>query len=70
MYAALIVITAFITSVIVIQLTTPLAVRVGLVDRPGGHKLHDDHVPLVVVSRSTLRSFSPGSLLPVSDWAR
>ena len=47
MYAALIVITAFITSVIVIQLSTPLAVRVGLVDRPGGHKLHDDHVPLV-----------------------
>ncbi len=45
--AVLVFLVAFVTSVITIHLATPIAVRVGLVDRPGGHKLHEDHVPLV-----------------------
>jgi len=47
MYDALIFFGTFIAAVTVIQLAMPVAVKVGLVDRPGGHKLHDDHVPLV-----------------------
>ncbi len=47
MYDALIFFATFVTAVVVIQLTAPIAVKVGLVDRPGGHKLHEDHVPLV-----------------------
>ena len=47
MLSALIFLAAFVTSVAVIHLFSPVAVRIGLVDRPGGHKLHDDHVPLV-----------------------
>ncbi|RLA46835.1 MAG: undecaprenyl-phosphate alpha-N-acetylglucosaminyl 1-phosphate transferase [Gammaproteobacteria bacterium] len=37
----------FLMSVITIYLFTPVAVKVGLVDKPGGHKEHEDHVPLV-----------------------
>lgn len=40
-------IVAFASSVGMIYLARPVAIRVGLVDKPGGHKLHDDHVPLV-----------------------
>lgn len=45
--AAMIFLGAFFTGAMLIVLLKPLAVLVGLVDRPGGHKIHDAHVPLV-----------------------
>lgn len=43
----LILVLALAMSMLAIRLAMPVAARVGLVDRPGGHKQHDDHVPLV-----------------------
>lgn len=43
----LILVLALAMSMLAIRLAMPVAARVGLVDRPGGHKQHDEHVPLV-----------------------
>lgn len=45
--AAVIFLGAFFSGALLILLLRPLAARIGLVDRPGGHKIHDDHIPLV-----------------------
>lgn len=44
---AVVLFVAFVVSVVTIRVAMPLAVRVGLVDKPGGHKQHEHHVPLV-----------------------
>lgn len=38
---------ALIASALAIRMAVPVAQRIGLVDKPGGHKQHDRHVPLV-----------------------
>ena len=38
---------AYLLSALAIRMTIPAAPRIGLVDRPGGHKQHEHHVPLV-----------------------
>lgn len=47
MQVVLVIPVAFIISIGVICLATPIAIHVGLVDRPGGHKQHQHEVPLV-----------------------
>lgn len=47
MYTIPVLLAAFLTSVFAIYIVKPIAVRIGLVDKPGGHKAHDAHVPLV-----------------------
>jgi UDP-GlcNAc:undecaprenyl-phosphate GlcNAc-1-phosphate transferase len=47
MYTLPVFLVAFLASVATIVCVKPLAVYVGLVDKPGGHKAHDNHVPLV-----------------------
>lgn len=38
---------AFIATLFCIWLLNPLAIRIGLVDRPGGRKLHNSEIPLI-----------------------
>ena len=38
---------ALVASAVVIRLAIPIARRIGLVDKPGGHKAHEGQVPLV-----------------------
>lgn len=47
MYSGVVFLSSFLMSVATIYAAIPVAVRIGLVDKPGGHKLHEDHVPLV-----------------------
>jgi len=47
MYSGPVFLSSFLMSVAIIYAAMPVAVRIGLVDKPGGHKLHEDHVPLV-----------------------
>ena len=39
--------TSFLISGLFILLSLPLAIKIGLVDKPGGHKTHSDHIPVV-----------------------
>ncbi|WOJ94284.1 hypothetical protein R0135_03755 [Congregibacter variabilis] len=47
MYTLPVLFVAFLASVLTIFIAKPVAVHIGLVDKPGGHKVHDAHVPLV-----------------------
>jgi UDP-GlcNAc:undecaprenyl-phosphate GlcNAc-1-phosphate transferase len=47
MYTLPILLAAFLLSMVIIRLATPVAIKLGLVDKPGGHKLHEAHTPLV-----------------------
>ena len=47
MYTIPVLLAAFLVSVFSIYIAKPIAVRIGLVDKPGGRKTHDAHVPLV-----------------------
>lgn len=47
MYTLPVLFASFLVSMLTIWAMRPIAVRIGLVDRPGGHKAHDAHVPLV-----------------------
>ncbi len=57
---------AFFLSVVTIRVVTPIAVKVGLVDKPGGHKLHEDHVPLVGGIAIYLSVFCAWLLIPIT----
>lgn len=47
MFSSIVLAAVFISSVLVIAIATPVANKIGLVDRPGGHKQHTHHTPLV-----------------------
>ncbi len=65
MVAVLVFLSAFMVSVIAIRLMTPIAIKIGLVDKPGGHKLHEDHVPLVGGIAIYLSVFLAWILMPL-----
>ena len=59
-------------SVVTVKTAQPLARQLGLVDRPGGRKQHDDNVPLVggvgifaALLAGLLLNFGPGDLMAV-----
>ncbi len=47
MFSSIIFLSALMFSVLAIKVSTPLAVKVGLVDKPGGRKQHQEPTPLV-----------------------
>ena len=65
MIGAIVFLSAFMVSVVAITLSTPIAIKVGLVDKPGGHKLHEDHTPLVGGVAIYLSIFLAWILMPL-----
>ncbi|MDP1737504.1 MAG: MraY family glycosyltransferase [Caulobacter sp.] len=54
---------SFLVVVGLIQLMNPVARRIGLVDRPGGHKAHDGHVPVTGGPAVAIGVLGPALLL-------
>jgi len=54
---------SFLVVVGLIQLMNPIARRIGLVDRPGGHKKHDGHIPVTGGPAVAIGVLGPALLL-------
>lgn len=59
---------ALVISITIICIITPLAVNIGLVDNPGGHKLHQGSVPIVGGFAIYLSLLAAWAYLPIFDY--
>ena len=65
MFSSIIFLSALMFSVLAIKVSSPLAIKIGLVDKPGGRKQHEDATPLVGGAAIFFSVFLTWLLVPI-----